>query len=112
MTFAYSDQDRDGAQRFQGGCGKVRQEQHETRGNAGEKPASGRRRWELTSGSSKTGNAINLSNIFIAAIRQEAEHNKFKEGIEHFNKDQLSKTSTVEKNTLPTKEVIEQEKKA
>jgi hypothetical protein len=49
---------------------------------------------------------------FFAAIRQEAEHNKFKEGIEHFNKEQLAKAATVEKNTLPTKEVIEEEKKA
>ncbi len=47
-----------------------------------------------------------------AAIRAEAEHNKFKEGIETFNKEQLSHAPTVEKNTLPTKETIEQEKSA
>ena len=53
-----------------------------------------------------------MNNLFIfLAIRLEAEHQKFKEGIEGFKKDQLSKAETVEKNTLPTKEVIEQEKK-
>jgi len=50
--------------------------------------------------------------FFIAAIRLEAEHQKFKEGIEGFQKDKLSKAETVEKNTLPTKEVIEAEKTA
>ena len=49
---------------------------------------------------------------FFSAIRLEAEHNQFKAGIEKFDKDQLSKAETVEKNTLPTKEVIEEEKKA
>jgi hypothetical protein len=33
-------------------------------------------------------------------------------GIEKFDKEQLKTADTVEKNTLPTKEVIEQEKKA
>jgi hypothetical protein len=42
----------------------------------------------------------------------EAEHNAFKDGVEGFNKDKLNRAETVEKNTLPTKEVIEQEKKA
>ena len=46
------------------------------------------------------------------AIEAEAEHNKFKEGIEKFDKGNLSHADTVEKNTLPTKEVIDQEKKA
>ena len=46
------------------------------------------------------------------AIRLEAEHNAFKDGVEGFNKDNLKAAETVEKNTLPTKEVIEQEKKA
>merc|ERR1712008_156205 len=46
------------------------------------------------------------------AIRLEAEHNAFKDGVEGLNKDKLNATETVEKNTLPTKEVIEQEKKA
>lgn len=46
------------------------------------------------------------------AIRLEAEHNAFKDGVEGFNKDKLNRAETVEKNTLPTKEVIEQEKKA
>ena len=53
-----------------------------------------------------------IFNFLIAAIRLEAEHQKFKEGIEGFQKDQLSKAETVEKNTLPTKEVIEAEKTA
>ena len=42
----------------------------------------------------------------------EAEHQKFKEGIEGFQKDKLKDVETVEKNTLPTKETIEQEKTA
>ena len=46
-----------------------------------------------------------------SAIRMEAEHQKFKDGVEGFNKDKLNHAETVEKNTLPTKEVIEQEKK-
>merc|ERR1711971_898460 len=46
------------------------------------------------------------------AIRLEAEHNAFKDGVEGLNKDNLKAAETVEKNTLPTKEVIEQEKKA
>ena len=50
--------------------------------------------------------------LIFSAIRLEAEHNKFKAGIESFDKDKLSKAETVEKNTLPTKEVIEEEKKA
>ena len=49
---------------------------------------------------------------FFSAIRLETEHNNFKAGIEGFDKDKLSKAETVEKNTLPTKEVIEEEKKA
>lgn len=38
----------------------------------------------------------------------EEEHLKFKDGIENFDKDKLAKTPTVEKNTLPTKEIIDQ----
>ena len=54
---------------------------------------------------------INFVFLF-AAIRLEAEHQEFKESIEGFQKDKLSKAETVEKNTLPTKEVIEAEKTA
>ena len=57
---------------------------------------------------------VQILTIFLSlsAIKMEAEHQKFKEGIEGFKKDQMKKAETVEKNTLPTKEVIEQEKKA
>ena len=44
------------------------------------------------------------------AIAQELEHIKFKDGIEKYDKNQLTRTETMEKNTLPTKEVIEMEK--
>ena len=37
------------------------------------------------------------------AIRLEAEHNAFKDGVEGFNKDKLNYAQTVEKNTLPEK---------
>ena len=57
-------------------------------------------------------NIPTLNTILISAIRLEAEHQNFKSGIENFEKEKLSKAETVEKNTLPTKEVIEQEKKA
>ncbi|XP_023847829.1 thymosin beta-a-like [Salvelinus sp. IW2-2015] len=40
------------------------------------------------------------------------DNNPVKQGVETFNKKCLKKTSTAEKNTLPTKEDIEQEKKA
>ena len=40
------------------------------------------------------------------------EHIKFKDGIEKYDKGQLTHTETMEKNTLPTKEVIEMEKSA
>jgi len=33
---------------------------------------------------------------------------KFKDGIENFDKDKLVRTPTIVKNTLPTKEVIDQ----
>ena len=56
--------------------------------------------------------AINVFFFFLSALAQEAEHEKFKAGIEKFDKDKLAKADTVEKNTLPTKEVIEQEKAA
>uniref|UniRef100_A0AAZ3P9Z5 Thymosin beta 1 n=1 Tax=Oncorhynchus tshawytscha TaxID=74940 RepID=A0AAZ3P9Z5_ONCTS len=40
------------------------------------------------------------------------DNNPVKQGVETFDKKCLKKTSTAEKNTLPTKEDIEQEKKA
>ena len=45
---------------------------------------------------------------FFPDIKAEAEHNKFKEGIEGFAKENLKTAETIEKNTLPTKEIIEQ----
>ena len=47
-----------------------------------------------------------------AAIQAEKEHEQFKTGIEGFDKDKLKDVQTIEKNTLPTKETIEQEKTA
>ena len=46
------------------------------------------------------------------AIKAEKEHEQFKSGIEGFDKDKLKDVQTMEKNTLPTKETIEQEKTA
>lgn len=40
------------------------------------------------------------------------DNNPVKQGVESFDKKCLKKTNTAEKNTLPTKEDIEQEKKA
>ena len=60
-----------------------------------------------------SGNSISEKNLFLfLAIAAEKKHEDFKAGIEGFQKDKLSKAETVEKNTLPTKEVIEQEKTA
>ena len=60
-----------------------------------------------------SGNSITeKKNFFFLAIVAEKKHEDFKAGIEGFQKDKLSKAETVEKNTLPTKEVIEQEKTA
>jgi hypothetical protein len=50
--------------------------------------------------------------FYFSAIKLEEDHLKFVTGIESFDKDKLAKTPTVEKNTLPTKEVIDQEKTA
>ena len=47
-----------------------------------------------------------------SAIKAEKEHEQFKSGIEGFDKDKLKDVQTMEKNTLPTKETIEQEKTA
>ncbi|XP_062332674.1 thymosin beta 1 [Osmerus eperlanus] len=41
-----------------------------------------------------------------------SDNNPVKQGVETFDKKCLKKTNTAEKNTLPTKEDIEQEKKA
>ena len=60
----------------------------------------------------KEGSDYNMALISIAAIKLEEDHLKFKEGIEGFDVTKLAKTPTVEKNTLPTKEVIDQEKSA
>ena len=46
------------------------------------------------------------------AIKAEKEHEQFKTNIEGFDKDKLKDVQTIEKNTLPTKETIEQEKTA
>ena len=48
----------------------------------------------------------------ILAIQAEKEHEQFKSGIEGFDKGKLRESMTVEKNTLPTKETIDQEKAA
>lgn len=48
----------------------------------------------------------------VAAIEQEKEKNQFIAGIENFDAKKLKHTETNEKNVLPTKEVIEAEKKA
>ncbi|XP_014665778.1 PREDICTED: uncharacterized protein LOC106807827 [Priapulus caudatus] len=47
-----------------------------------------------------------------SAIEAERSHDKFIKGIEHFDAKQLKQVETQEKNQLPTKEVIEQERKA
>lgn len=49
---------------------------------------------------------------FVAAIEAEKEKNKFLNGIENFDPTKLKHTETCEKNSLPTKDVIEQEKSA
>ncbi|XP_030648419.1 thymosin beta 1 [Chanos chanos] len=41
-----------------------------------------------------------------------SDNNPVNQEVQNFDKKCLKKTSTAEKNTLPTKEVIEQEKKA
>ena len=47
-----------------------------------------------------------------SAIKIEKDLLEFKSGIEGFDKEKLTPTPTVEKNTLPTQEVIEAEKTA
>ena len=53
-----------------------------------------------------------IVDFFDPAIAAEGEHNRFKASIETFDKEKLAHADTVEKNPLPTKEVIEQEKSA
>ena len=53
-----------------------------------------------------------IRNSCILAIQAEKEHEQFKSGIEGFDKGKLRESMTVEKNTLPTKETIDQEKSA
>ena len=55
---------------------------------------------------------LNHSLFLILAIAAEKEHEQFKSGIEGFDKGKLRESMTVEKNTLPTKETIDQEKAA
>lgn len=49
---------------------------------------------------------------FFSAIKIEKDLLELKTGIEGFDKEKLTPTPTVEKNTLPTQEVIEAEKTA
>ena len=48
----------------------------------------------------------------ILAINAEKQHEQFKSSIQGFDKGKLRASVTEEKNTLPTKETIEQEKAA
>lgn len=50
--------------------------------------------------------------IILTAIAQEKEKLQFISGIENFDSSKLKHTETCEKNPLPTKEVIDQEKSA
>jgi len=51
---------------------------------------------------------VKVNCSYFLAIKQEEGHMKFKDGIENFDKDKLVRTPTIVKNTLPTKEVIDQ----
>lgn len=46
------------------------------------------------------------------AIKQEKTQQNFINGIEKFDSSKLKHTETCEKNPLPTKEIIDEEKKA
>lgn len=46
----------------------------------------------------------------MTAIEKEKEQINFINGIEHFDATKLKHTETMEKNPLPTKEIIEEEK--
>ena len=49
--------------------------------------------------------------VLLLAIEKEKEKNNFIAGIENFDSTKLKHTETCEKNPLPTKEVIEEEKR-
>lgn len=51
-----------------------------------------------------------FSLFLLTAIEQEKEQINFINGIENFDSSKLKHTETQEKNPLPTKEVIEEEK--
>lgn len=53
---------------------------------------------------------INCFFLALAAIEQERKEVDLINGIENFDSTKLKHTETVEKNPLPTKEVIEEEK--
>lgn len=53
-----------------------------------------------------------LSFRITPAIEQEKEKLNFINGIENFDSTKLKHTETMEKNPLPTKEIIEEEKQA
>lgn len=55
---------------------------------------------------------INYNYYHLTAIEAEKEKNKFLNGIENFDPTKLKHTETCEKNPLPTKDIIEQEKTA
>lgn len=50
--------------------------------------------------------------VFFVAIQQEKSQAEFIEGIEGFKRTSLKHAETQEKNPLPTKETIDQEKAA
>lgn len=51
-----------------------------------------------------------MCNFILAAIELERKEVDLINGIENFDSTKLKHTETVEKNPLPTKEVIEEEK--
>lgn len=53
-----------------------------------------------------------LCGLLIAVIEQEKGQQKLISGIENFDTSKLRHAETLEKNPLPTKDVIEQEKSA
>lgn len=55
---------------------------------------------------------LSLLFYYFAAIQQEKGQNNFIKGIESFDTSKLKHTETCEKNPLPTKETIEEEKKS
>ncbi|XP_013861490.1 thymosin beta-a [Austrofundulus limnaeus] len=55
---------------------------------------------------------VHSSALLLQKSANMSDANPVNEEVEHFNKKQLKKTNTQEKNHLPTKEEIEEEKKA